>query len=96
MKEADSGVHCDNLVLDTLLLSVFLHDHLPDHQLDASAGRFGVRVSARHTAVGDALVTAGIFVRMLTLLEEMNVTTLEQAIAVSSRMIEFKQRQKQL
>jgi DNA polymerase-3 subunit epsilon len=96
MKEADSGVHFDHLVLDTLLLSVFLHDHTHVHHLDAIAERFGVRVSARHTAPGDALVTAGIFVRMLELLEEMNVTTLEQAIAVSSKMIEAKERQKKL
>jgi len=96
MKAADSGVCFDNPVLDTLMLSVFLHDHTPEHHLDAIARRFGVQVSARHTALGDALVTAGIFVRMLELLQEMNVTTLEQAIAISAKMTEAKQRQREL
>jgi DNA polymerase-3 subunit epsilon len=96
MKEAESGVVLDNPVLDTLLLSVFLHSHVAEHYLEAVAERFGVQVSGRHTALGDALVTAGFFVRMLDMLEGLDVTTLGQAIAVSSRMIEAKERQKQL
>ncbi len=95
LKEAESGVVFDKPVLDTLLLSIFLHDRVVEHSLDAIAERFGVNVSARHTALGDALVTAGIFVRMLELLEDLEVTTLGQAIAASSTIVEVRARQKQ-
>lgn len=61
LKEAESGVVFDQLVLDSLLLSVFL-DH-DSHSLDAIAERPGVEIEGRHTALGDSLVTAGIFLR---------------------------------
>jgi len=95
LKEAESGVVFNNPVLDTLLLSVFLDDQSVAHNLDAIAERFGVQVSARHTALGDALVTAGIFVRMLALLEDLDVTTLGQAIAAASTIVKVRAQQKQ-
>lgn len=95
MKEAESGVIFGNPVLDTLLLSVFLHDHTSEHSLDSIAARFGVLVSARHTALGDALVTAGVFVKMLDMLEARGVVTLGDAIAASNRIVDVRAMQKQ-
>jgi DNA polymerase-3 subunit epsilon len=95
LKEAESGVVFDNPVLDTLLLSIFLHDRVVEHSLDAIAERFGVTVSARHTALGDALVTAGVFVHMLELLEDLEMTTLGQAMAAASTIVEVRARQTQ-
>jgi DNA polymerase-3 subunit epsilon len=67
-------------VLDTLPLSEVVHGPLEGHDLDAVAGRFGVVVQGRHSALGDALTTAEIFVRLVELLGKRGVLTLGQAL----------------
>jgi DNA polymerase-3 subunit epsilon len=85
LKEQGAGVHFKGPVLDTLALSRFLHDHSPAHSLDAVARRVGVEVRDRHTALGDALITAQVLLKFLYLLQERGVTTLGRAFEVCGR-----------
>jgi DNA polymerase-3 subunit epsilon len=93
MKQDVSGAIFDNPVLDTLLLSAYLHDHAPDHDLDSVAARFGVEVSGRHDALGDSMVTAAIFLHMIDLLEQRGITTLGEAIEAADSMVELRKLQ---
>jgi DNA polymerase-3 subunit epsilon len=93
LKEAECGVNFDVPVLDTLLLSVFVHDHTSRHSLDATAQRFAIPIHARHTALGDSLVTAGVFLKMLDVLEARGITTLDQAIEAAQTIVEVRARQ---
>jgi len=95
LKEQDCGVYFDNPVLDTLLLSVFVHEEEPDHTLDGIARRFGVETSGRHTATGDAFAAAMVFENLLELLKARNVSTLGQALAASERMLDLRRRQEE-
>lgn len=79
LSEAAAGVRFDHPVLDTLLLSAALHPSHDDHGLDALAARFGVPVTGRHTALGDALVTARLLLKLLPLLAEQGIHTLADA-----------------
>lgn len=93
LREGECGLTFDMPVLDTLLLSVFLHEHTSRHTLDAIAERFGIPVQGRHTALGDSLVTAGVFLRMIDMLHARGVTTLDEAVEAGNRIVEVRARQ---
>ncbi len=84
LKEATSGVAFDQPVLDTLLLAGLAHPGEESHSMEAIAGRLGVTVSGRHTALGDALVTADIFLKLLPLLRARGIRTLGEARAAAA------------
>ena len=83
MKEGMSGLRFDQPVLDTLLLSAWVHPNQQSHRLEAIAERLGVAVIGRHTAVGDAMVTAEVFLRLIPLLRAKGVHTLGEARAAA-------------
>ncbi len=79
LQQVPSGVTFDQPVLDTLLLSAVVHPQQASHGLEAIAERLGVAVLGRHTALGDAMVTAEIFLKLIPLLAERDIHTLGQA-----------------
>jgi DNA polymerase-3 subunit epsilon len=85
VKEASSGVRFDQPVLDTLLLSWFVHPNQQSHHLEEVANRLGVPIVGRHTALGDALVTAEVLCKLIPLLAAKGVHTLEQAMEASTK-----------
>jgi DNA polymerase-3 subunit epsilon len=79
VKESETHVLFDQPVLDTLLLSDVVHPSHKRHTIEAIALRLGVTIFGRHTAMGDAIVTGGIFLKMIPLLENMGIYTLKEA-----------------
>jgi DNA polymerase-3 subunit epsilon len=85
LKEAGTGVRFRQPVLDTLLLSAVVHPDVGSHSLEAIAQRFGIDIVGRHTALGDAMVTAEVFIRLVTLLTDRGVRTLGDALEASRK-----------
>ncbi|MEZ4599903.1 MAG: exonuclease domain-containing protein [Syntrophotaleaceae bacterium] len=80
LKERETGIRFEQPVLDTLLLSSIVHPHLEGHGLEQIAQRLNVAVIGRHTALGDALVTAEILCKLIPLLADKGIYTLNQAL----------------
>lgn len=96
MRERELGVKFDNPVLDTMMLSNFLDGAEAGHSLDAICDRFGIEITDRHTALGDAIVTAAVLLRQIDMLEERGITTLDQVVKQLDINIQLHQRQRTL
>lgn len=67
--------------LDILLLAGALDPEETALEINDQAARLGVNISGRHTALGDSLVTAELWVRLLPQLERRGLRTLGEARA---------------
>ena len=79
LKEATTGIRFTLPVLDTLMLSAVVHPNQQVHDLEAIAARLGINVIGRHTALGDAILTGKIFLKLIPLLAAQGITTLQDA-----------------
>ena len=81
-----AGVDFQLPVLDTLLLSRALDPSLDGHDLDSLASRFDLNIpeGARHTALGDARLTAELWLALLPRLEARGVITLQEALTLQA------------
>jgi DNA polymerase III subunit epsilon len=73
-----TGKRIVNPVIDTALLAAALFNFLGDCSLENTASYFGVNLEGRHHALMDALITANIFLKLLSQLESKNILTLPQ------------------
>lgn len=85
LKEESTGVKFEHPVLDTLLLSSIIHPNQDSHSLEGLAERLNVTIVGRHTALGDAIVTAEVLLKMLPLLEANGIHTLADALAAAAK-----------
>ncbi len=86
LKEQQTGITFPNLVLDTLLISVFLDHESENHSLDGIAKQMGITIEGRHTALGDAIATARIFCKMMNRLDARGVTSLRRVVEASAKI----------
>lgn len=72
------GTRMINPVIDTVMLTSSLHPSLGDYSLEGLAPRFKLDLSGRHSALGDARITAELFLSLLPQLIEAGVSTVPQ------------------
>ena len=97
IKEGATGARFDQPVLDTVLLSAWLFGQGTEHTLDALAARFGLTIpeELRHTALGDAMVTAEVLSALIGVLTKRGVATLGDALSVSDEAGAIRKKQAQ-
>ena len=85
LKESQTGIKFINPVLDTLLLAAVVHPAQENQNLEAIARRLGISIVGRHTALGDALATAEVFLKFIPLLAQQGIHTLKEARVASQK-----------
>lgn len=85
VKEGPTGVRFINPVLDTMLLSAVVHPAQESHNIEDIALRMGISIIGRHTALGDAMATGEIFLKLLPLLAKQGIQTLKDAILAAEK-----------
>ncbi len=83
LQERKTGLVFTNPVLDTLLLSSIVHPNQDSHSLEELAARLSVTIVGRHTALGDAIVTGEVLLKLIPLLEAQGIVTLNEALHAS-------------
>lgn len=77
------GMEVNNTIVDTVSLSRILIPNLNKYTLDAVAKALSVSLLNHHRAVDDAEATAGIYLKLLELLENRGVHTLDEVNDIS-------------
>ena len=89
------GLKLDFPVIDTLFISYGLFGEFENHNLDTIAAKLGIPVAGLHSALGDALLTAEIYLRFIPHLERRGIRTLEELFEFCRKMYALKRLQKQ-
>ena len=71
-------------MLDTGHVAAALFPDMTDLSLDAIAEQVGTKTRGRHTALGDCLVTAEVFARLIALMADRGTTTFGEARALAA------------
>lgn len=71
-----------NSVLCTLRMSREFLENIENHQLGTIADFFGIEIKKKHRALGDALATAEIFLKLSRIAEKKGITRLSQLMEI--------------
>ncbi|MGE5503509.1 MAG: exonuclease domain-containing protein [Actinomycetota bacterium] len=96
LKERECGLAFDNPVLDTMILSNYIDGPDAGHSLDAICERYAIEIVDRHTALGDAIVTAAVLLRQIEALESRGIHTLDEAVKACNLSMVLHERQRVL
>lgn len=90
LAEARAGVRFDRPVLDTLLMSAWLHPARKRHDLDGLLRDEGIAMAQRHSALADAAATAELFSRQIAALPPRGVETLGELVTRTRMVAELR------
>jgi DNA polymerase-3 subunit alpha (Gram-positive type) len=77
-KAKEQGIEVNPTYIDTVLLAQFAIPNLNNYKLDTLCKHLGVSLENHHRAVDDAKATADIFLKLIELLRERDIDTVEK------------------